>query len=193
MSVYNLPTSSSYTIQDKKVIFNTNSNSQVYNPIDGVVKKISNSDCGGNVKISHNIGGRKFESVFCNIQPSSINVNDKLSSNSIIGVTTNNPLNLKITEGGFKVDPLKYIGINIDSKNSKSKDNDYTRYKDSPPSDAHIGPLSKLLAKGFELPFNVIKNMPILPYKFKESTELAQDKKVLEEINRINDIMKNHL
>jgi hypothetical protein len=191
MPVYQKPISKSYTVSNKTLVFDSSPNQTIYNPFDGMVKELSDTKCGGYIKILHSLSDRKLESSFCNVGSiaRTLSKNQKISSGKPIGETSNEKLKLTISENGSNVDPVNYIDSEITNK-SKSKSSTSSKTKDNKreySSDIHLGPLTRLLAKGIETPFNMLRDMPILPGKFKNE---SKDLNITEEIDRIKKLMK---
>lgn len=194
-------------------------NDDVFCPYNSTVVEYNPNECGGKLKLKHDIKNNTVYSVFCNIigVPNSIQYpKTYVSKNTKIGEINGDKLEYFIEDYyGRKLDVFDYIKKEVKCKSNEvfneltnkcetkktSSSTDGENYS----NDINADPITSLLLKGMMSPFGVVSNM-MDPKKRKEEKEKRQKEKeekkkkeeeendkqnkLTEEINRIKKLLK---
>jgi hypothetical protein len=202
MSTFQKPSTGSITKKDNNVLeFSSFKLDNINSPFAGVVTDVSQTDCGGKVKLKHVFNGNTLYSKFCNVSTILVSRGENVNGGEKIGKFGDKPVEYVLSDGGKNLNPKDFFG-EVESKKTEtnkertSKSSDYRTEKKrglTVPQEIAIDAISlplkmgKDFAKGLiSKPWQMLKDLPsnILPKKEGFERDLN------EEIERIKSLLK---
>lgn len=183
------PTSSTRKIKldSKRVDFPAQSGGRVYSPYEGVVSKVSNSDCNGTVEIKINLD-KEYYIVVCNVDPKQ-NVGDNVSAGEIIGHAKGDSIQLEVKDSGGKKYKLSQFFKDKKTDNEKDKKLKGDDVKPFELSKAHLSIMRAPLDIAKYVVSGVYNNIKSQNSRASSRDEISENINLKEELIRIKKLM----
>jgi hypothetical protein len=194
MSTFIKPSSGSSTKKSDNVIeFVSHAMDNIMSPFDGVVSKVSTSTCGGQITISHDVKGKKYNSVLCNVPNILVASGQKVSSGQEVGRFGTNPILYSLNDGSSNVNTNKFFDVDFSEKEEKEKEKEKeTGTNKQDPKRKKYGSFE--LEPGLSVPHQMFADLlatPLRTVKKVLNMGYSSEKTPLkEEIDRIKNLMK---
>jgi len=200
MEKFNIPVSGGRVndSNSKELVISSYQGNLVRAPYEGVVDKMDPNQCGGYIKIQHNVNGKQYYSSFCEVNRITVNRGDNIRKGSSIGIMGDKDITYSVLDSSSRKINSKpfFNGINNtskDDKTDKTKKEPKKSNKDTSSSSHNLG-LPKdnngqdiFTAAGLS-PFNLMdKIFNIKPVPLKE--RIIEDKVLQEELKRIKRLL----
>jgi len=89
---------------------------KIYSPYEGRVVSISQSSCGGNIRIEHNFKGSTLISNICEAATILVSRGDRVSSGQVVGKLGSSTLEYSLEDSrGSKLNPKSFFGVSGDN------------------------------------------------------------------------------
>lgn len=174
----------------KSFIYNSYSGDRIISPYDGEVVSVSDTECGGNIRLKHNFNGKIIYSNFCGVGRSNVLSGQNVYQSKIIGTFGDKEVKFEVIDkDGYKQNISSLMsGEKITNDGEKQKELKVSKsYGDS--SSGGIG--SNLMKLSLLAPFAALEKLgKTTKVEKKPKKEEEPNDIVFEEIQRIKTLLK---
>lgn len=172
---------------------------KVISPEDGVIYETKSDECDGMIKIEHSYGSKKIYSKICKCSNIDVSIGNSVRQGEKIGTIQGNIVELTFEDSfSSTIAPYSLLALGLDdNKKEKGKEGqkglgepelEKEKKKQKEPSDEYYSSKRE---------YNPDKKIPnpfldalLLPFHFVDAALGSKGKKLKEEINRINELIK---